>query len=88
MATVISEPDHRVGPVPAEGDAACTEEHCQRGEPVGAGVQPVRNQCGRADLAAHADAVPGDDLVAGEADQRGDRDRDQVRHRARVELAG
>ena len=61
---------------------ARAEQHGQRGEAVGAGVQPVGDQRRRADLAAGPDAVPGDQLVAREPDQRRGGDRDQVRDAA------
>jgi hypothetical protein len=35
---------HRVGPPPAQRHPAGPDQHRQRGEPVGAGVQPVGNQ--------------------------------------------
>jgi hypothetical protein len=72
--------DDRVGPVPADRDAARPEEHGQRGQPVGAGVQAVGDQRRRADPPAGANAVPGRQLVACEADQRRGGDRGQVGH--------
>ena len=70
--------DDRVGPGPAERDAAGAEQHGQAGEAVGAGVQPVGDQRGRADPPPDADAVAGHDLVAGEPDDRRGGDRPQV----------
>jgi hypothetical protein len=72
--------DDRVGPVPADRDAARPDEHGQRGQPVGAGMQAVRDQRGRADLPSGPDPIPGRHLVAREADERRDGDRNQVRH--------
>ena len=72
--------DDRVGPVPADRDAARPDEHGQRGQPVGAGVQAVGDQRGRADPPSGADAIPGRQLVAREADERRHGDRNQVRH--------
>ena len=80
--------DDRVGPVPAQRDPARAQQHGQRGQSVGAGVQPVGDQRGRADLAAGADPVPGRELVARESGQRGGGDRDQVRDVMRVQQAG
>ncbi len=79
--------DHRVGPAPAEGNPARPEQHRQRGEPVGARVQPVGDQRGRADPAADADAVAGHQLVAREPGQRGRGHRDQGGDRRRVQQA-
>ncbi len=78
----------RVGPVPADRHPAHAEQHRQRGEPVGAGVQPVGDQRRRADLAAGPDPVPGDQFVAGEPDHRRDSNRDQVGHCPRVRQPG
>ena len=72
--------DDRVGPLPADRDAARPDEHRQRGQPVGAGMQAVGDQRGQADLPPGADAIPGRQLVAREADERSDGDRNQVRH--------
>lgn len=47
----------------------------------GARVQPVGDQCRRTDAVAHADAVDGDELVAGEAEEAGDQDHGEVRSR-------
>jgi hypothetical protein len=76
--------DRRVGPVPAGRQAGHAQEHGQRGEPVGPGVQAVRDQGGRADSPANPDAVPGHQLVSGEADTRRDRHGGQVAHRPRM----
>jgi hypothetical protein len=65
------EPDQRVGEPPAESCPARAEQHGKRGEPVGAGMQPVGDEGGRADSAAGADTRPGHPLVAREADQTG-----------------
>jgi hypothetical protein len=69
----------------AERRAPGAQQHGQRGVAVGAGVQPVGDQRGGADLPAHADPVAGHPLVAGEADQGGHGDRRHVGDRARVE---
>jgi hypothetical protein len=47
------------------------EHHCQRGEPVGAGMHAVGDQRRRVDLATDPDPVDGDQLVADEPDQPG-----------------
>jgi len=75
----------RVGPGPADRHPARSDEHGQRGIPVGAGVQAVGDQRGGADPAAGPDAVAGHHLVAGEPERSRDRDRDQVGHRVRVQ---
>jgi hypothetical protein len=77
--------DDRVGPVPADRDAARPHQHGQRGQPVGAGVQAVGDQRRRADLPASADPVPGRQLVAREADERRDGDRGQIGYVPRVQ---
>ena len=82
------QPDDRVGPVPAERDAAGAEQHGEAGEAVGAGVQSVGDQGGGADLAADADAVAGDDLVADEPDDGGAGDGPEVGDRAAGGSAG
>ena len=43
------EANHWIGPGQAERDAACSEEDGEAGEAVGAGVQPVGDEGGRAD---------------------------------------
>src|ERR1700761_1449762 len=70
--------DDGVGLPPAQGDAARAGQAGQGGEAVGAGVRPVGDEGARADLAAGADPVAGDPLVAEEPDQRGDGHGDQV----------
>jgi hypothetical protein len=60
------ETDDGVGPAPADRNAACAGQHGQGGQSVGAGVEPVRDQGGGADLPFGADPVPCDQLVAGE----------------------
>ena len=65
------QPDDGVGEREAKRDTASTEQHGQRGEAVGAGVQAVGDQGGRADLAADADAVDRDEFVADEPDEPG-----------------
>jgi len=80
--------DHRVGPGPAHRHATHAQQHRQRRKPVGAGVQPISDQRGRADLPADPDPVPGDQFVAGETDDRGGRHRDQVGHRPRMHQPG
>ena len=72
--------DDRVGPVPADRDSARPDQHGQRGQPVGAGVQAVGDQRRRADLPPGANPVPGRQLVAREADERRDGDRGQIGH--------
>jgi hypothetical protein len=72
--------DDRVGPVPADRDAARPDQHGQRGQPVGAGMQAVGDQRRRADLAPGANPVPGRQLVAREADERRDGDHGQIGH--------
>jgi hypothetical protein len=37
--------DEGIGPLPADGYFAGAEQHHQGGEPVGAGMQPVSDQC-------------------------------------------
>ena len=80
--------DDRVGPVPADRDAARPDQHRQRGQPVGAGVQAVGDQRRRADLRPRANPVPGRQLVACEADERGDGDRGQIGHVPGVQQPG
>jgi hypothetical protein len=63
------EPGDRIGPAPAERRATRVGQHNERGEPVGARVQTVRDECGGADPASDVDAVPRDELVAEEAGQ-------------------
>ena len=75
--------DDRVGQREAQRDAAGAEQHGQRGESVGAGVQAVGDQRGRADLAADADAVERDEFVADEADEPGRGDPAEVLDRRR-----
>ena len=62
--------DDRVGQRETGQHADRAEHHGQRGEPVGAGVQAVGDQRRGADPAADPDPVDGDQLVAGEPDQR------------------
>ena len=81
------QPDDGVGQREAQRDAAGAEEHGQRGESVGAGVQSVGDQGGRADLAADADAVDGDEFVADESDQPGGGDPAEVLDRDGVDQA-
>ena len=76
--------DDRIGPVPAKRGTSRAQQHRQGSKPVRAGMQPVSDQGRRADLPADPDAVPGDQLVAGEADHRRDANSDQARHRARM----
>jgi hypothetical protein len=78
----------RVGPVPAQRHAARPQQHRQRGEPVGAGVQPVGDQRRRPDPATGPDPVPGHQLVAREPREGGHRDRGQVGDVPRVQQAG
>ena len=69
IATVISRPT--IGS--ASGNPSATpparQQHRQRREAVGAGMQAVGNQCGRTDSAADADPVQRHQLVADEADE-------------------
>ena len=74
----MSEADDGVGGGKAERDAERADDHGQRGEAVGAGVQPVGDQGGRSDAAADPDAVDRDEFVPGEADQPGGGDPAQV----------
>ena len=53
----------------SERDTACGQQHRQRREAVGAGMQAVGNQCGRTDSAADPDPVQRHQLVADEADE-------------------
>ena len=69
------QPDDGIGQLPACGDATCTEHHRERGEPVGAGMEPVGDQGRRADATANADAVAGDKFVTDEAEDTGGGDR-------------
>ena len=61
------------------------EYHGQRGEPVGAGVHAVGDQRRGADPAADPDPVDGDQLVAGEPDQRRRQHPAQICQRLRLE---
>jgi hypothetical protein len=88
MATVIARPTAGVGPVPAQRDPADAQQDGQRGEAVGAGMEPVSDQGGRADLPADPDPVAGDQLVAREADHGGDSHRGQITHRVRMREPG
>ena len=69
MATVMSSPTTGSAQCQPERDAAGAEQDGEAGEAVGAGVQPVGDQGGRADPPPDADPVAGDDLVAGEPDR-------------------
>ena len=71
MAIGDEQADDGVGEREAQRDTAGAEQHGQRGESVGAGVQPVGDQRGRADAATDADAVERDEFVADEPDQTG-----------------
>src|ERR687898_2621802 len=62
------QPDDRIGPLESGGDAGGAQDDNQRGEAVGAGVEPVGNQRGGSDAAADPDPVAGDEFIAGEAD--------------------
>ena len=75
--------DDGVGEREAERDAAGAEKHGQRGESVGAGVQAVGDEGGRADAAADADAVERDEFVADESDQPGGGDPAEMLDRRR-----
>ena len=81
------QPHDRIRPVPAERDATGADEHRQRREPVGPGVQAVRDQRCRSDLAADLDAVSRDDLVPEEPDDSRGCDGPEMVHLARVDEA-
>ena len=85
IATVMSSPMIGSASGKPERDTAGAEQHGQRGEAVGAGVQPVGDQRGRADPAADADAVERDEFVADEADEAGGGDPADVLDRRRVD---
>jgi hypothetical protein len=78
------QPDHGVGPGPAERHPARPGQHGQRGEPVGAGVPAVGDQRGGADPAPGPDPVAGHQLVAREAEDGRDGHGGQVGDRPRV----
>ena len=78
------QPDDRVGKREAECDSSGTQQHRQRREPVGAGVQPVGNEGRGADAASDPDAIHGDKLIADEADQSGGGDPADVVDRDRI----
>jgi hypothetical protein len=77
--------DDRVGPGPADRHPARSDEHGQRGIPIGAGVQAVGDQRRGANPAPGPDPVAGHYLVAGEPERSRHRDRAQVGHRVRVQ---
>ena len=79
--------DDGVGEREFECDTSGAEKHCQRGESVGAGVESVGDQGRRADPAADADAVDGDEFVADEADESGGGDPSEVFDRDGVDEA-
>jgi len=81
------QPDHRVGPVPAQRYPARTQQHRQRRQPVRPGMQPVRDQRRRADLPPGANAVARRQLIVREPGQRGGH-RDQVRYVTRADQPG
>ena len=68
---MISRPTIGIGQREPERDTASAEQHRQRREAVGAGVQAVGNQCGRTDSAADPDPVERHQLVADEAHEAG-----------------
>ena len=81
------EADDGVGPVPADGDAACTHEHREGGEAIGPRVVAVGDEGRRADGPALADAEERDGLVADEADESRHGDPSHVVDRRRVQEA-
>ena len=60
----------------------------QRGEAVGAGVLAVGDQGRRSDPAPDADAINGNQLVAGETDEPGGDEYADIGHRLRARSAG
>ena len=83
MATVMSRPTMGSASGKSECDTGGAEKHCQGGESVGAGVESVGDEGRRADPAADADAVDGDEFVADEADESGGGDPSDVFDRRR-----
>lgn len=77
------ETEDRVCGGEAERDGA--EDDGEGGEAVGAGVQAVGDEGSRPDLAADGDAVAGDEFVAREADEPGERDDPQMLDRVWVQ---
>lgn len=77
--------DDGIGQRKAQCDTASAEKYCQGGESVGAGVEAVGNQGGRADTAADTDAVDSDQFVADEPDETGGSDPADVLDGDRVE---
>ena len=73
----------RIGQREPERDTARGQQHRQRREAVGAGVQAVGNQCGRTDSAAGADPVLRDKFVSEEPDHAGNGEHSEV-----ADLAG
>ena len=79
--------DDRVGEREPGQHAERPADDRQRGEPVGAGVQPVGDERRRADRASDPDAVDRDELVAREADDPGRDDDPRVASSARGRAA-
>ena len=75
----------RVGQAETGGDASGTGEHGQRGHAVGAGVQPVGDQGGRADAPTDPDAVLGHPLVPQEPQNGSGGDSAQQLHVLRMQ---
>ena len=79
MAMVMSSPMIGSASGQPSGDTAGAEHDGQRGEPVGAGMQAVGDQRGRADLRGRRGCGRrATELVAGEADQAGGGDPAEV----------
>ena len=81
----MTQADDRVGGRPTQGDAGRADDDGQRGEAVGAGVQPVGDQGGGTDTTADPDAVERDEFVAGESDHTGGGDPTEMLDGCRVE---
>lgn len=79
------QPDDRVGQREPEQHADRAKDDRQRGEAVQPGVDPVGDECGRADLLADPDAADRDHFVAEEADDAGSDQQPRVVDGARVD---
>ena len=70
--------DDGIGEGEAEHHADCAEDDGEGGEPVEAGMDPVCDESRGADLLSDPDAIDGDDLVPGEADEASSRDKPKI----------
>lgn len=82
------QPDHRVGDGPAKCDTTRTEQYRETGETIRSRVQSIGDESRTPDLAPDPDPVPGNELVAGEANQCRTGDEPQVPHIPRVVETG